>query len=170
LRNFNQWTSAVNFDFCPFNKTYESITINEDFELNHLRDPFDVEFTKLLQMWEYIRSIQQMGKWKFQSNILKTIQNFFKQFNLDAFRALMNRQWFDAIKEVMPYFFAVKRLTMKMQLDTNDREIILELERFKCIALDIINAENKTEKSLERFKKLRNFNYEECAKEIRKKL
>jgi hypothetical protein len=34
FRNFNQWTTAVNFNFCQFNSTYESITIDEDFEMN----------------------------------------------------------------------------------------------------------------------------------------
>jgi hypothetical protein len=101
FRYFIQWSAAVNFDFCSFNRTYENITIDEKFQMNYEKEPCEIDFTNLLDMWKYINDIQQTGNWTCQKNRVKTIQSFFNQFNLDIFREIMTRPWFEAKKDLM---------------------------------------------------------------------
>jgi hypothetical protein len=58
-RNFNQWSLAGNFDFYNCTKTYEKISIEEDTPMNYERDPCDINFRELIDIWKYIENIQQ---------------------------------------------------------------------------------------------------------------
>jgi hypothetical protein len=62
-RNFNQWSLAVNFDFYNFTQTYENITIDQDIPMNYERDPCDMNFREIINLWKYIENIQNYGKW-----------------------------------------------------------------------------------------------------------
>jgi hypothetical protein len=61
-RNFNQWPQAVNFDFYNYTKTYDTITIDEDIPMNYERDPYDLNFRELIDIWKYTENIQRYGK------------------------------------------------------------------------------------------------------------
>jgi hypothetical protein len=108
-RNFNQWSLAVNFDFYNYTKTYENITIDEDTQMNIERDSCDMNFIEIINIWKYIENIQQYGKWTCQSKFTKSPQNFISQFNLDIFKAVKERQWFEAQRDATKYFLLVKK-------------------------------------------------------------
>jgi hypothetical protein len=72
--------------------------------MNYAKERCDIDFTNLLSMWKYINDFQQTGNWTYLKNTLNTIQSFFKQFNLDIYREIMKRPWFEAKRDVMRYF------------------------------------------------------------------
>jgi hypothetical protein len=71
-RNFNQWSLAVNFDSYNYSKTYENTSIDEDTPMNYERDPCDINFRDLIDIWKSIENIQQYGKCSYQSNFTKS--------------------------------------------------------------------------------------------------
>jgi hypothetical protein len=171
IRYFNQWTAAINFDILNYNRTYDNITIDEndsDYSTEEVKiEHCNVDFTKLRDMWKYINDIQLTGKWMCHKNSTNTIQNFFKQNNLDIYREIMKRPWLEAEKNVMKYFFITKKLIMKMQNNTNEKDLKQELELFKEEGIKIIKPERTTAKDLKRYREIRKVpNYNENSKEM----
>jgi hypothetical protein len=175
INYFNQWFAANNFDILKFNETYDKITIDEDeseYSPEDIRiEICDVDFTNLKNMWKYINDIQETGSWTCHNNLVRTIQNFFRQYNVDVFREIMKRPWLEAKKNVLKYFFITKKLLIKMQNGTKEKELRQELEDFKSEGITIINPENRTTRDLKRFREIRNMpNYKNSYEEIYKKL
>jgi hypothetical protein len=137
--------------------------------MNYERDAYGINFREIINIWKYIENIQQYGKWTGQSKFTKSAQSFISQFNLDIFKAVQERQWFEAQREATKYFFLVKRLTVKMQSKLGTKELDEELERFKEEAIEILNPANRSQKNLIKFKKLRSMKYAAVRKEIMEK-
>jgi hypothetical protein len=172
---FNQWFTANNFDILRFNETYDTITIDEDeprINIEEMKiDVCDVDFTFINDMWKYINDIQKTGKWTIPEKLRNMIQNFFKQYNIDVFREIMKKQWYEARKTTLKYFFETKRLLLKMQNESNEKEVRQELENFKKEGIEIINPAKKAKKDLKRYLEVRKMpNYEISYEEIHKKL
>jgi hypothetical protein len=70
----------------------------------------------------------------------------------------------------MKYFFAVKNLTVKMQMKMSINEWKEELEKFKESVIEIVDLQIKTAKALERFSKIRNISYKALKEVEMKKL
>lgn len=76
FRNFNQWIFAINFDFINFTKTYEDIKIDEDIPMNYERDPCEINFRELINLWKYTENIQQYGRGLCPDHFTKSVQVF----------------------------------------------------------------------------------------------
>jgi hypothetical protein len=77
----------------------------------------------------------------------------------------------EAKKNVLKYFFITKKLVIKMQNGTKEKELRQELEDFKSEGIAIINPEKRTPRDLKRFRETRNMpNYRNSYEEIYKKL
>jgi hypothetical protein len=74
----------------------------------------------------------------------KISANFFQSIQFRHFKAVQERQWFEALRDVMKYFFIVKRLTVKMQAKLGTKE----LEKFKEEAIDILNPVSRIPKNV----------------------
>jgi hypothetical protein len=68
----------------------------------------------------------------------------------------------------MKHFFAVKKLTVKMQMKISMKEWKEELENFKKAVIEIVNPPIRTTKALERDHKIRNIT-EKALREVEMK-
>jgi hypothetical protein len=77
------------------------------------------------------------------------------------FNEVQKRQGFAVLKDIMKYFFAVKKIIVKMQKKLETKQWKEELKSFKKAVIEIVNPKNRTTKALEKFHKASSFNYKE---------